>query len=315
MERIFQLKKTGQYARPVATLGVFDGVHKGHLAILSETVDWARAIKGTSVVITFNRHPDTVVAARPPEDITSLEHRLNLIERAGVDVTLVLHFGRETADMEAADFARTVLVERLSVAGVVMGYNARFGKGAAGDAGLLSRMGQEHAFEVRTVKPLLVDGAPISSTRIRTLIKSGELEGAAALLGRPVSLRGKVVHGDKRGRELGFPTANLNLHHELTPPAGVYVGRVMVGTEALWGLVNIGFRPTFYSESAAQKSVEVYIDGYEGRLYGETVEVELVRYLRPEVKFSSAEALTLQMEQDRRCLESFRANSQDGQTA
>jgi riboflavin kinase / FMN adenylyltransferase len=311
MERIFGLKKFVKFPRPVATLGVFDGVHRGHLLILQETTNWARSISGTSMVITFDRHPDAVVRALPEENITSLEHRLDLIEKAGVDAALVLHFGEALAAMEAEDFVKSVLVEAAGVAGIVLGFNARFGRHARGDVKLLERMGAECGFQVKTAGPLIVDGSPVSSTRIRTLIRSGRLDDATRLLGRGVSLRGTVVHGAHRGRALGFPTANLNLHHEVTPPSGVYIGKVRVDDDELWGLVNIGTRPTFCEEEH-KKTVEVYIDRFEGSLYGKTVEVELMRYLRAETRFVSADALTIQMEKDKRILEAFRRES-DGE--
>jgi len=310
MERIFGLKKSVKFPRPVATLGVFDGVHRGHLLILQETVGWARSISGTSMAITFDRHPDTVIRALPEENITSLEHRLDLLEKAGIDVTLVLHFGEELAAMEAEDFVRSILLDAAGISGIVLGFNARFGRQARGDVQLLERMGREHGFEVRTAGPLVVDGSPVSSTRIRMLIRSGKLEEASRLLGRAVSLRGTVIHGAHRGRTLGFPTANLNLHHEVTPPSGVYIGKVRFDGEALWGLVNIGTRPTFCEEEQ-KKTVEVYVDQFDGSLYGRTVEVELLRYLRTELRFASPEALTIHMEKDKRILEAFRRESDD----
>ncbi len=217
----------------------------------------------------------------------------------------MLHFTSDFARVEAEDFVKDVLVDRLGVAGIVFGYNARFGYRGKGDAAMLERLGRTHGFEVRVPKPVIVDGAPVSSTRIRRLIRNGELEEAARLLGRPVSLRGTVVHGDRRGHRIGFPTANLNLHHEMTPPQGVYVGRVIVDGATLWGLVNVGRRPTFYQEG--RRTVEVYIEGYEGELYGRTIEVELLFFLRREMKFPSAEDLTRQIEKDRRILDGFRA--------
>jgi riboflavin kinase / FMN adenylyltransferase len=310
MQRIFGLKKAGGLTRPVATLGVFDGVHRGHLVIIDEVTRWAREIDGTSVVITFDRHPDTVLRARPDENITSLEHRLALMEKAGVDAAIVLRFDAELAEMSAEDFVREVLVKCVGVAGVVLGFNARFGSHATGDADLLKRMGAEHSFAVRTAGPLILEGAPVSSTRVRTLIRSGKLEEAARLLGRPVSLRGTVVHGAARGRTLGFPTANLNLHHEVTPPNGVYVCLVHLDDTPRWGLVNIGTRPTFCEEEQSRKTVEVFIDQFDGSIYGLTVEVDLLRHLRAELRFTSVEALKIQMEKDRRILEAFRRESQ-----
>jgi len=294
--------------RPVATLGVFDGVHRGHAAMLSETAAWAREIGGTSVAITFNRHPEAILRAHPPRALTSLEHRLNLIEKTGIDVAIVLHFDERLARMTAEDFVKEILVDRVQAAGVVFGYNARFGYQAKGDTALLRDLGKKYGFEVRVPEPFLATGAPVSSTRVRNLIMRGELAEAAELLGRPVTLRGTVVHGDKRGATLGFPTANLNLHHEVTPPDGVYIARVRVDDKTRWGLVNIGFRPTFQrGGQAPRRTVEVYIEGYEGGgLYGRVMEVEVARYLRAERRFESSAALVEQMERDRRMLDAYR---------
>ena len=198
--------------------------------------------------------------------------------------------------------------------GVVLGYNARFGSGGSGDARLLRRVGREYGFEVRTVPPLEVDGARVSSTRIRTLVENGRFDEAARLLGRPFTLRGTVVHGDKRGRGLGFPTANLNLHHEATPPRGVYICKAELDGKVYWGLVNIGVRPTFSAGAAREsKHVEVYLEDFEGDgLYGETLEVEIVRFLRDERCFESAGALAAQLEEDRRILGTYRKGLADG---
>jgi riboflavin kinase/FMN adenylyltransferase len=315
MERIFGLKKAAPFPRAIATLGVFDGVHRGHQAVLAETVRWAREAGGTSVVITFDRHPEAVLRKILVSSITSLEHRLSLIEKIGIDAAVILHFDQAMADMEPEDFARVVLVERLGVRGVLLGFNSRFGKGARGDAALLEGIGKRLGFEVRTAKPLLVDGAPVSSTLVRTLITKGELAKAAEFLGRPVSLLGTVVHGEHRGRRLGFPTANLNLHHEVTPPSGVYVCRVLVEGQKRWGLVNIGVRPTFHKDGeAARKTVEVYVDDYDAgeELYGRTIEVEIAAFVRHERRFDSPEALVTQMEKDRRFLRTFRDSAGGG---
>lgn len=307
METVFSLARTQRYPNTVATLGVFDGVHLGHKAVLGDTARWADGIGGTAAVVTFDRHPERVIAGRSPDSITSLEHRLHLISQTNIDVCVVLHFDRALAATEPADFARSVFVEALGVTGVVLGYNCRFGRGGSGTPELLSALGEKRGFEVRTVAPLMVDDAPVSSTRIRRLIESGDLEPAARLLGRPFALRGTVVHGDKRGEKLGFPTANLNLHHEATPPRGVYICRAVFDGAHHWGLVNVGVRPTFSAGPAqARTHVEVYLDAYSGAdLYGATLEVEPLKFLRAERRFDSAEALAAQMEQDRRILRTF----------
>jgi len=307
MERIFGLKKAAGFPGSIATLGVFDGVHRGHQEVLAGTVQWAGEKRVPCVVITFDRHPEAVLRRKHPAALTSLEHRLSLIEAAGIDVALVLHFDESLAAMEPEQFVREILVDHLHVGGVVLGFNGRFGKGARGDLALLQELGVRHGFEVRSAPPLVVDGAPVSSSRVRKLVTAGRLPEASGLLGRPVSLLGTVVHGQKRGRNLGFPTANLNLHHEVTPPSGVYICRVKAGGQTRWGLVNIGTRPTFERPGVPRrKAVEVFIDGYAGDdLYGKALEVEIASFVRPERKFDSAENLTRQMKKDLRFMRSF----------
>lgn len=317
METVFSLAKLRSCPSPIATIGVFDGVHRGHRQVLAETVRWAREVDGAAVVITFGRHPERVLAGASPDSITSLEHKLHLVAQTDVDLCVVLHFDRALANMPPERFVCETLVDALSVTGVVLGYNARFGRGGAGDAALLARMGREHGFETRTVGPLELDGAPVSSTRIRKLIENGDLGAAARLLGRPFTLRGTVVHGDKRGRDLGFPTANLNLHHEATPPRGVYICRASLDGAPYWGMVNIGVRPTFSTVPGGEtRHVEVYLEDYAGDgLYGETVEIEPVKFLRDERCFESPEALALQLGQDRRALRTFRGAGDESESA
>lgn len=315
MERILGLRKFVKFPRPVATLGVFDGVHLGHQAILARTASWARQERGTPCVLTFDRHPETVIRNQPSAAITSLEHRLALMENAGVAVAFVLHFDAALAAVSAEDFVRDILVERLGISGILLGYNARFGRNALGDFDLLVRLAPRYGFEARRADAYLVEGTPVSSTRIRNLITAGDLEQAARLLDRPVSLTGTVTHGDHRGRKLGFPTANLNLHHEVTPPTGVYVCRARIEGRSCWGLVNIGFRPTFQNLGSERRlTVEVYIDGLspDASLYGVTVEIEIVRHVRGERKFESSEALVEQMEKDRRLLHALRDSTRTG---
>jgi len=328
MDVYFGLRKARKHPRPAATIGVFDGVHLGHRKVLDETVRLAAETGGTSLVVTFDRHPAEVVGRRPPGMLTSLEHRLHLLEKEGIGACLVLHFDRRLAAMEAEEFTCEILVGVLGTEHLVLGYNCRIGRGARGDAELLSRLGEEHGFDVHTVGPREIDGAPVSSTRIRKLVVAGRLSRAARLLGRRFSLRGSVVHGSKRGAGLGFPTANLNLHHEVTPPSGVYISRVRLDGGAgepaapeepgksYWGLTNVGCRPTFSpgrGRPAAGECVEVYIEGLEtGPLYGRTLEVEIVRFLRPEVRFHSRDALVAQMEKDRRLLLNYCARSRGG---
>ena len=282
---------------PAATLGTFDGVHLGHQKILNEVIRWARDNRGEAVAITFSIHPRTVTAGQPAEFITSLEHRLMLMERLGIDVAMVLAFDRRLASTPADEFVRKYLHELIKARGVVVGYNTRFGKDRAGDVTLLARLGRELGFDVREVEPVRVDGKIVSSTAIRDEIGKGNIDHAALMLGRAVSLLGTVVPGDGRGRRLGFPTANLDLHHETKPPAGVYAGYTVIDGATWKALISIGSRPTFHTAESPEV-VEVYVDRFHGDLYGRDIEVRFIRRLRGQERFASADELVARIGQD-----------------
>lgn len=276
--------------RPIATLGTFDGVHLGHQRIINEVAAWARSIDGQAVVLTFATHPRSVTAGQPAEFITSLDHRLLLMERLGVHAAMVLEFDRALSDTSAEEFARRYFGELIKARGVVVGYNTRFGKNRSGDVNLLRKLGAELGFEVRQAEPVTLDGRIVSSTAIREEIRQGNLEQAARMLGRPVSLLGTIVHGDGRGHSLGFPTANLDLHHETRPPDGVYAGHTVIHGTTCRVLISIGTRPTFHAP-LAPVVVEVYIDGFQGSLYGRDIEVLFIAKLRDQQRFETADEL------------------------
>jgi len=282
---------------PVVTLGTFDGVHIGHQAILNQTVSWARSRGGEAVVVTFATHPRAITSGESARFITSLNHRLLLMERLGIDVAFILDFDRKLAAMPAEQFARSCLVEKLGARGIIVGFNNRFGHNGEGDAALLRTIGREAGFEVREVEPVLIDGAPISSTAIRNAICTGDLSRAQRMLGRRVSLLGTVVSGEGRGSKLGFPTANLDLHHEAHPPVGLYAGLTEIDGRIWRALISIGNQPTFHAPTAPVV-VEVYVVGFRGDLYGRALEVKFVAKLRDQRQFQSGEELIAQMHAD-----------------
>lgn len=282
---------------PVATLGTFDGAHRGHQKIFSEVIQWARDRGGESIVLTFSPHPRAVTTGKPTECITSLDHRLVLMERLGIDIVMVIEFNLAIAATPADEFVRRYFGDLIHARGIVVGYNTRFGKDRAGDVQVLRSLAGEIGFDVREVEPVQVDGTTVSSTAIRNDIRKGNLEQAARMLGRRVSLLGTVVQGDGRGRQLGFPTANLDLHHETKPPAGVYAGSTVIGGAACRVLISIGSRPTFHAAKAPEV-VEVYVDGYQGDLYGRNIEVQFIGKLRDQVHFASAEELIARIRHD-----------------
>jgi riboflavin kinase/FMN adenylyltransferase len=300
MRRVHGLEELspGLFRRPVAALGVFDGVHLGHRAVLAATADLAREAGGEPVAVTFDVHPRLVVEGKGPGAITSLPHRLRLLARAGAAAAVVLHFDAALRERSAEWFLEEVLLARMGIAGLVLGPDSHFGKDRRGDPALARSVLEPRGIPVRSVDRVVGSRGPVSSTAVRAAIRAGELERAAEMLGRPVSVLGTVVRGDGRGRNLGTPTANLDLHQEIRPPRGVWIGRALLPEgEALPCLVNVGGRPTFHPE-AGEDTVEAWIPGFEGDLYGREVEVEILARLREERRFPDPDALREQIRRD-----------------
>ena len=286
-------------ADSAVTLGVFDGVHVGHQEIIRQVVESAARLGLRSAVITFDRHPEQVLDGPPQPCITSLAHRLHLFEQLGVKVCLVVGFTPDVAEMEAEDFARTVLRDVMGVRLFIVGFDCRFGKARRGDVDLLRRMGRELRLEARVVEPVKVGGEVVSSTAIRSAVSAGDLPRAKRLLGRPFSLLGTVVHGHGRGHSLGFSTANLDVHHELRPREGVYAGWML---DEEWrraaAVVSVGRQETFEQNADAPVEVEVHVLDESPLLYERDVEVQFVRWLRTQERFDSADALIARIKTD-----------------
>ncbi|MDQ2755933.1 MAG: bifunctional riboflavin kinase/FAD synthetase [Actinomycetota bacterium] len=290
--------------RTVVTLGNFDGVHKGHRAVLSRVVERATTLGLTSVAVTFEPHPVAVLyPERAPEMLLSLTQRTDLLAQTGLDATLVLTFTREFAQLTPEDFVQQVFVDALRAAVVVVGKDTRFGVRNTGNVDTLSELGDRLGFEVVALDDI-GHGARWSSSMVRGQLAAGDVEGAADVLGRPPLLAGTVVHGDHRGRELGYPTANLSADVEgLVPADGVYAGWLTRVGEPVGSLdrtlpaaVSIGTNPTF---QGTERRVEAYVlDRTDLDLYGERVTYELVRRLRPTLRFEGIEPLVAQMETD-----------------
>ncbi|QDU69621.1 bifunctional riboflavin kinase/FMN adenylyltransferase [Engelhardtia mirabilis] len=287
----------------VVSIGVFDGVHLGHQAILARNVEVAREESAVPTVVTFRRHPKKVLLGRSPKQITTLEYRIELFRRLGIEHVVALNFDQRLRDLSAADFTRELLVEGLAAKRFVLGFDSKFGRGREGSPAFLESLG--HRVEV--APKVVVDQRPVSSTAIREAVELGDLSGAAAMLGRPVSVLGRVVHGDALGRRLGFPTANLNLMQGLHPPTGVYAcwARVLADDEtrprgpALRAVTNIGFRPTVTDGSMdSDPRVEVHLLDDSMDLYGRRIEVEFAAALRGEMRFDSVDDLVAQIALD-----------------
>jgi riboflavin kinase / FMN adenylyltransferase len=282
------------------TIGAYDGVHLGHRHVLGLLQDQARRRGLQSVVVTFDRHPATVV--RPdsaPLLLTDTEQKLELLGQAGVDCTVMLPFDEARANETAEDFVLEVLVEALRARLVVVGSDFHFGHGRKGNVALLTDMGARHGFDTVGVSLDDAEGEPVSSTRIRLLVAAGDVRGAARLLGRPHQVRGTVVRGDGRGGSaLGLPTANVDPPPGIALPAeGIYAGLYHRPDDTVHhAAVAYGRRPTFYAEG--QPLLEAHLVGFSGDLYGEEARLDFVERLRGEERFDSVEALVAQMRAD-----------------
>lgn len=283
---------------PAVTIGVFDGVHRGHRHVLESLRSLADKAGGDAVVLTFDTHPRAVLEGAPPKPLLSLEHRLLLLERLGVDVTVVLPFDARTRDISYERFVTEVLVASLHLRVLLLGYNTNFGKDGLGTYATTLPLAKRLGFEVVEAPPIAVKGRPVSATRIREAVERGDLAEAQDLLGRPHAMFGTVVRGDGRGRALGFPTANLDLEGELLPPSGVYQVVVTLRGQRFAAVANVGLRPTFPGALPPRPLLEVHVPGVASDFYGERIEVELVRKIRDEVRFPSREALVEQIRRD-----------------
>ncbi|TPG55111.1 bifunctional riboflavin kinase/FAD synthetase [Sphingomonas glacialis] len=281
----------------IVALGNFDGFHLGHQAVVGRAVARARAEGRPALVATFDPHP--VRHFQPdsePFRLTTLDQRERLFAAAGADAMIVFGFDAALAALTATEFVGDRLIDKIGVGGVVTGEDFTFGKAKSGNVAVLATLGIENDFAVETVGAVSLDGIPVSSSRIRDLLKAGDPRGAAKLLTRPFTVAGTVQHGDKLGRTIGYPTANLDMGKYLRPAYGIYAarGRLADG-RVLDGAANLGIRPSF---DPPKELLEPYFFDFSEDLYGQPIEVELIDYLRPEAKFDTLDALTAQMDSD-----------------
>ena len=282
----------------IIALGNFDGFHLGHQAVAKEAIDWARSDGRPAIIATFDPHPVRFFRPDvPPFRLTTLEQRQELYLAAGATAMLVFHFDGELAGTSAQDFITQVLLDGLGAHGVVSGEDFTFGQGAKGNVALLQGFGAEHGLMSRTVGAVIDHGRAISSSRVREALREGDPEEAARLLTRPFAVRGVVQHGDKRGREIGYPTANLTLETYLRPQYGIYAvtGRILATGQELKGAANVGMRPQF---EPPKELLEPYFFDFAGDLYGQEVGVAFHHFLRGEAKFDTLDELTEQMARD-----------------
>ena len=283
----------------VIALGTFDGVHAGHRAVIGGVVKDAARRRATSTVVTFDPLPSVVLGKRSdPAVLTPFPVRIGLLRSLGVELCVVVPFTRAMARTPAEAFVERVLVKRLAARCVFVGEGYRFGKGREGCVRMLARLGRECGFELVVVKPVSVAGRKVSSTAIRQLVGRGALAGAAKLLGRPYSISGCVVQGKRRGRGMGYPTANIFTGQQLLPPDGVYAGRARAGRLERQAMLYIGVQPTFRRGARAARRVEVHMLDLTRDLYGRTVEFEFAARLRGEQVFPGPGELAAQMARD-----------------
>jgi len=297
MKTVLGLAKIKRIPKAVVALGVFDGVHRAHREILKYAVKQAQSTKGRSVVVTFWPHPQREAS------LYSLKHRLRLIEELGVDTCIVINFSPSFAKISAEDFLKDILIDRIGARYICIGKNFRFGKEARGDFKLFKRLSHKYHFGLKVFSVMKVRRLPISSTSIRRAISRGNLKAAQSLLLEPVSVLGTVIRGNSLAKQLGFPTANINPHHEVLPPSGVYAVKVIFKHKKFKGVCYIGSKPTFKfivhsSKSNTPTHIEVHIFNFHGDIYGKDLEIQFIRKIRNEKKFSSAALLARQIKKD-----------------
>jgi riboflavin kinase / FMN adenylyltransferase len=279
-------------------IGTFDGVHLGHQQVIRQAVSDARQHEGLAVVVTFDRHPNSIVAPdRVPPQIYSQPQKLRALASLGADATLVIPFTREFSALPAEDFIRALVTRLAPVQSVCVGSSFVFGRKRSGDVALLQRLGAELNFVVHGLAAVALDGEMVSSTRIREMLRAGEINRASQMLGREYALAGLVTHGDEMGRQLGFPTANLDARGLLVPPNGVFAAHARVAGAQHRAAVNIGVRPTLAS-SVPELRVEAHLLDFTGDLYGQEMELTFVAKLRDERKFASLDELRAQITLD-----------------
>ena len=301
MNLLARIEDLGSIKRPLhLAIGVFDGVHQGHRAVIAAAQASAREQGGAACVVTFDPHPVRILAPTyAPRLLTSTRHKVGLLADLGIEHVVIITFDRSFAETPAEDFVRDLQRNAHSLARICVGEDWRFGRGGTGDLALLQSLGSELDFAVTGVPLVSVDGMTASSTRIREAVAGGDFTIADRLLGRPYTVLGTVIEGRRLGRTIGFPTANLTVHSEQLPPTGVYAVRVTIGGSSAPqdGVANLGYRPSVEGETA-RRLLEVHLLDWTGDLYGKDLEVRFVKFLRPEQRFDGLEDLRIQIGKD-----------------
>jgi riboflavin kinase/FMN adenylyltransferase len=284
----------------VVTIGMFDGVHLGHQALIEKVQKKASQINGLSTIITFSPHPQLILYPEQTQNIsliTSDEEKIAVMENLGIDRLIILNFTDVFARLSAREFIEKILVQQIGFKVIIIGHDHHFGKGRSGDVGLLKELAAQYDFQIELTDVIRVDAEIVSSTALRQLIRAGDVSRAKQFLGRNYTLTGEVVSGEKRGRLLNFPTANLvpTNPQKLVPRDGIYAVKVKVGFEQYLGALNTGVKPTF---SSLSRTIEVFMLDFKGDLYGQLLEVEFLIFMRDEIKFPDSAQLIQQMQKD-----------------
>jgi len=279
-------------------IGVFDGVHRGHQAVISTSADHAAASNGTPVVVTFDPHPEKVLRPQAaPHLLSATEHKIALIRALGVEHLLIITFDKQFAATEPEDFVQKLVIHSKPLREICVGHEWSFGKNRRGNLDLLKKLGAKFNFDVVGIPPVKINGAVVSSTAIRQAIEKGDLAKAAEMLGREYTILGTVTRGDNLGKKIGFPTANLSAHSEQFPPNGVYVAEGRIDCELYRGVINLGIRPTV-SSGKSERVLEIHLFDFNRDIYGHDVEVRFLKFLRSEKKFQDLDTLVQQIRQD-----------------
>jgi riboflavin kinase / FMN adenylyltransferase len=287
---------TGPIPYPVMAIGNFDGVHVGHQTLFRKAAELALAREGTSIAFTFEPHPLKIIAPeKVPPLLTHFHKKMELIESCGINLVICADFTRQFADQQPRDFSKNILFEKIGVKEVVVGFDYAFGRGREGTIPYLKKMGEEFGFQVHVVEPFKLNGHTVSSSHVRELIESGQVEMASQFLGRDYSITGPVISGYKTGQAIGFPTANIDTSKVQIPGTGVYAVRVVYENKSYDAVANIGFNPTFHRD---RLSVEVHIFDFNQIIYRKEIEVQFVARIRSEIEFKSADDLVVQISQD-----------------
>ncbi|RMF94187.1 MAG: bifunctional riboflavin kinase/FAD synthetase [Candidatus Schekmanbacteria bacterium] len=282
--------------KSVVTIGNFDGIHLGHQEIFNELLETSRSLDGKSVVISFHPHPLKILSPEKcPPLINTIREKIELISRMGIDYLVCIRFSKEFSEIEPEKFIKEILIDRIGMKKLLVGYDFGFGRGRSGSIDFIKENSKKLGYEVKIIEPLKLGDVIVSSTLIRNLVLEGKVERAKTYLGRPFSIRGRVVEGAKRGRKLNFPTANISTFNKIIPPNGVYIAETLIDGVKYPSLVNVGTRPTFQGRGTL---VESYLLDFNRDIYGKFIRVFFLHYIREEMKFKNEGELKARMHED-----------------